>query len=211
MPYRSYYFYYIYCCYSYEFTVERTFTSSYLPWFWQSSARLLSCFATSGWSLPKTLNQWRNIYKLSPFCTSSHSLSFSLTFKFMMQTQRFVKRKCLNYWRLNRSCITSITSFMHNYGVRHAVCHCVSKNLINEYIYIIKWYAFANFINLSWHYSYLLLLWDLIWFLKLNLQLSSNRNIKPRTNLFSNKECSFAKWFCVFVFASFAIEHSKIV
>lgn len=29
-------------------------TSSYLPWFWQSRARLLSCFATSGWSLPRT-------------------------------------------------------------------------------------------------------------------------------------------------------------
>jgi len=29
-------------------------TSSYLLWFWQRSARLLSCFATSGWSLPNT-------------------------------------------------------------------------------------------------------------------------------------------------------------
>ena len=29
-------------------------TSSYFPWFWQSRARLFSCFATSGWSLPRT-------------------------------------------------------------------------------------------------------------------------------------------------------------
>ena len=29
-------------------------TSSYLPWFWHRRAKLLSCFATSGWSRPKT-------------------------------------------------------------------------------------------------------------------------------------------------------------
>ena len=30
--------------------VSHLSTSSYLPWFWQSRARLLSCLATSGWS-----------------------------------------------------------------------------------------------------------------------------------------------------------------
>jgi hypothetical protein len=56
-------------------------TSSYFPWFWHNKARLFSCFATSGWSLPKTCNkpheyQKKCAYKLSAVMIENYSSSF---------------------------------------------------------------------------------------------------------------------------------------
>jgi len=59
-------------------------TSSYLPWFWQRSARLFNCFATSGWSRPSTWkqtesnNEQNNWYHVSVAIRDSYSFYTSI-------------------------------------------------------------------------------------------------------------------------------------
>jgi len=52
-------------------------TSSYLLWFWQSRARLFSCFATSGWSLPKTFTTSSNPHYQQQLITDYENLNGS--------------------------------------------------------------------------------------------------------------------------------------
>ena len=139
-------------------------TSSYLLWFWQSSAKLLSCLATSGWSLPNT-------YNISSKPQQTLSTREERWNNFSKYIVLFTTWKCIKH------CASQEMKECDNNANKKQLETAAKKYLKKITL----------------------------------LQCLISRQASSATNLFSNYQCPFTEWFGFFIFATFAIQHSKIV